>query len=213
MTSQKVLKVSLFVRCFKVHLKKKEKTVQTVLWKKLKSIYHCTTCELIGKSLSVNTTWANKVSKATKVKSFIDSQWFFPAVGTVTSQSIAMHCEEWNSNAKIPLVLVHWAGQCVSRDGWGCRHRLGGQTDRGPTLWPKQMDSDEELSGWCRVPDAWHDYNDSCMKNPVLAIGLKIPPKFCKLTVVGESRCKSSRLEFVGLPTLRSSSDNTELTV
>lgn len=58
--------------------------------------------------------------------------------GTVTSLSLSIAvyelvcCEQWNSGAVIPLVLVHWAGRRVN--GEGGRDTAPGPADRGPTL-------------------------------------------------------------------------------
>lgn len=41
--------------------------------------------------------------------------------------------EQWNSEAVIPLVLVHWAGQRVEGGG-RCTDTAPGHADRGPAL-------------------------------------------------------------------------------
>lgn len=62
--------------------------------------------------------------------------------GTVTplflSLSLSVYglvcCEQWNSEAVIPLVLVHRVGQRVNEEGGGQQTPPWGNADRGPTL-------------------------------------------------------------------------------
>lgn len=96
------------------------------------------------------------------------------------SPSLAVYelvcCEQWNSGAVIPLVLVRWIGQRVN-GGRGDRHRPGAcwQRPRSHTLWtsncPTQMDSDEERGGWLSDPDVWAGHNGTvCFANPALSV-------------------------------------------
>lgn len=63
-------------------------------------------------------------------------------------------CARWNTEAVIPLVLVHWAGQHVN--GWGGSDTALGYADRGPALththtlntnWPTKMETRDVVGG------------------------------------------------------------------